>query len=528
MNANEMKSYEVIIIGAGPTGLSLAVELGLLGINTLILEKSTSLKSFHPKAQQLTPRTLQFFRRWGISQQLIAKKLLPDHYPIRYIWCDKLDGKMYSATDDMAKTITPDLSPENYLRIPLWLTQETLCEKLLELPSVELLLNCKIIDFSQTDSAVIATTVSDGKPLQLQARYLIACDGGESHIRHLSNFTTEVYAPPQKMLQIVFSSPTLKNKINLPEATIYYNLALKNFSLLMVFDGRYKWSGDFACPDTATLADFDLSALLEQLAGFAFEKTIDYAAFWYMQPLLATTFQQQRILLAGDAAHVLTPVGGHGLNTGMADSVNLAWKLAAVLKNQASPKLLESYEIERRSVALEKLLYVRANTKKMLTIRHDFPPETMPDKFSEENQKIAEGLSCNLKMVLGDAYTTSPIIVPNPNMTDEYEPLVAKPGYFTPHCWLTEDICLYDILSLQHILLVAKKANETDIKKLETVFQGRNIPLQRVNLYNYAAEKFSTIYSNTFYLLRPDWHITWCDDELPEDLNAFLQHVLPC
>ena len=156
-----MKNYDVIIIGAGPTGLSLAVELGLLGINTLILEELASLKSFHPKAQQLTPRTLEFFRRWGISQQLIAKKLLPDNYPIRYIWYDTLDGKIYSATDDMSKTITKDLSPENYLRIPLWLTQETLCEKLQELPSVELRLNCKITDFTQTDDAVIASTIWD-------------------------------------------------------------------------------------------------------------------------------------------------------------------------------------------------------------------------------------------------------------------------------------------------------------------------------------------------------------------------------
>jgi 2-polyprenyl-6-methoxyphenol hydroxylase-like FAD-dependent oxidoreductase len=522
-----MKSCEVIIVGAGPTGLSLAVELGLLGINTIIIEKASSLGSIHPKAQQLNPRTLQFFRRWGISQRLIAKKLLPDNYPIRYIWYDKLDGKMYSATDDMAQTITKDLSPENYLRIPLWLTQETLCEKLQELPSVELLLSCKITNFAQTDSEVTATAIWDGKKIQLQARYLIACDGGDSYVRHSGNFTTEVYRPAQKMLQIVFSSPTLKSKITLPEATVYYNLALKNFSLLIVFDGQYRWSGDFACPDNATLADFDLSALLEQLAGFAFEKTIDYAAFWYMEPLIATTFQQQRILLAGDAAHVLTPVGGHGLNTGMADSINLAWKLAAVIKDQASPELLKSYEIERRTVALEKLLYVRANTKKLLTIYQDFPPDTMPDQFSEENQKIAERLSCNLKIVLGDAYTASPIIVPNPNLTDEYEPWVAKPGYFAPHCWLTENICLYDILSLKHILLVSKKANEVDIKKLEAVFKGRNIPFQRVNLYDYAAEKFSSIYSSTFYLLRPDWHIAWCDDKFPQDLNAFLQRILP-
>ena len=295
----------------------------------------------------------------------------------------------------------------------------------------------------------------------------------------------------------------------------------------MVFDGQYKWSGDFACADNATLADFDLSALLEQLAGFSFEKSIDYAAFWYMEPLLATTFQQQRIFLAGDAAHVLTPIGGHCLNTGIADSINLAWKLAAVLKNQAGRELLHSYEIERRTVALEKLLYVRANTQKMLTIRHDFPPETMPDKFSEKNQKIAERLSCNLKMVLGDAYTTSPITALNPDMTNDYEPFIAKPGYFAPHCWITEDHCLYDILTLKHVLLVGKKANEADIKKLESVFQERNIPLQRVNLYDYAAEKLAIIYSSAYYLLRPDWHIAWCDDELPNDLNAFLQRILP-
>lgn len=522
-----MNHKDIIIVGAGPTGLSLAVELGMRGIDTLVLEKSKHINRSHPRAQALNPRTIQFFRRWGISEQLKAKKLIRDGYPIRYFWCSNLNGKVLASTDDMAKTINTDLSPENYVRIPLWLTQDTLREKLAELKCVQLIDHCKILDIEQKDNYILVKIVENGTTSQLSAKYLIACDGANSLIRRLANFTTTFYPPVQKMLQIVFESDDFKTKMTVPEGTYYYNLLQIKFFALGAIDGRKKWSADFACSDTAKVSDFDLPALLDQLVGFHFEKKIESVDFWYMQPLMADKFRQQNIFLVGDAAHVLTPIGGHGLNTSVADAVNLAWKLSAVLQQQATSQLLDSYEIERRRIAIQKLTYITDDTKKLLTIRQNYPPDKMPDKFAEENQKIAMRMSANLKLVLGDDYDTSPIVITDPKVSKEYDPKLAKAAYFAPHIWLSENKCLYDLLSLDHTLLVWNKTDPADIKKIAATFAERHVPLQILNLDNYQTEKSSTIYPKAFYLIRPDWHISWCDDSLPSNLLHFINQLLP-
>ncbi|WP_287007934.1 FAD-dependent monooxygenase [Legionella sp.] len=521
-----MDHKDVIIVGAGPTGLSLAVELGLRGIDTLIIEKSKQMDRSHPRAQGLNPRTIQFFRRWGISESLKAKKLIRDGYPIRYIWCANLNGKVFASTDDMSETINSDLSPENYVRIPLWLTQDTLREKLSEFNCVQLIEDCKILNIDQDDKGVRVKIRYKGNTSQISSKYLVACDGADSTIRRLANFTTTFYPPEQKMLQIVFESEELKSKMTVPEATFYYNLLQMQFFALGAIDGSKRWSADFACPATAKISDFDLPILLDQLAGFHFEKKIESIGFWYMKPLIADQFREKNIFLVGDSAHVLTPIGGHGFNTSVADAVNLAWKLSAVLQQQATSKLLDSYEIERHRIAIQKLEYITDNTKKMLTIRQAYPPQTMPEKFAEENQKIAELMSANLKLVLGDAYDTSPIVFTDLSEGDQYDPKLAKAGYFAPHVWLTEEKCLYDFLSLNHSLLVWNKTDSADIKTIETAFAGRHMPLLILNLNHYKTEKSSIMYPKAFYLIRPDWHISWCGERFPNP-TQLVNQLLP-
>lgn len=523
-----MENYEVIVIGGGPVGMALGVELGLLNIKALVIEKYP-LPQQLPRAQLLNPRSLEFFRRWGINNKLINKKLLPDDFPLQATWCSGLNGVVYSSVN-MAEHLTPDLTPESYLRIPLWLTEEVLESRLSDLKTVCFLKGYEAVEIHEEDekiSLVIENKLT-GNTSQFSAKYVVGCDGANSFLRQKMNIPWQIEMPAASMLNITFKSHELSAKISVPQSVLYYNLARSNFGCIGCVDiNNGLWYALAASPQTVPIDELDVAEILNELAGFNFEKEILQRRFWMREAKIVERFRHKRMFLAGDAAHVIPPMGGHGLNTGLGDVVNLGWKLAAVLSGQASEELLDSYEMERRPVALRNISIAKKNAEDAANIRKNFPPEIDAAAFARENQRVALQHAQSHGVALGYQYVASPHIfydgVKCSDNLNFYEPR-ALPGFFTPHIPMHAHSSIYDMLGINFVLVTRFPSTEAALMPLRDAFKQKNIELQIVQL---GATEQNSLYNKTYYLLRPDWHIAWMGNNLPEDLEHFMNTLMP-
>lgn len=520
-------NYEVIIVGGGPVGVALAIELGMLNIKTAVIEKYDKPQLL-PRAQLLNPRSMEFFRRWGINQQLLKEGMLSASYPLKVIWCSGLAGKMYASVD-MAEHIDADMSPEAYQRIPLFKTEEVLRERLAHFASVEFIRNSEVINLVQTDHDVTVTIEDKTKnQYSLTAKYVVGCDGANSITRQMIGVETQIELAAQRALSVLFQSQELKEKISLPEAVLYFNLsAEKTGGIGCVDDENGWWYSHVFYPGNTELNTVDVSAVLDQLAGFSFAKEVTQANYWIMQGQVAVNFREGRVFLAGDAAHALPPTGGHGLNTGFGDAVNLGWKLAAVLRDQAGDNVLDSYHAERKPVAIRNIKTAKKNAEDGRQARKTYPPEIMPEEFAKENARIANQHAVSPGIALGYCYIDSPIIMHADQPVYQDNPFVyqptAEPGYFAPHCYVTPNKCLYDYLQPSYTLLVTENMAEDDLNLIVEPFLQKNVVL---NILMLTSENIKKHYQKTFYLLRPDWHIAWCSDALPSCVEDLVNHFI--
>lgn len=522
-----MKSYDIIIIGGGPVGAALGIELGMLNIKTAIIEKHTTPQML-PKAQLLNPRSMEFFRRWGINQALISKRLLPLDYPLRSTWCSGMAGKVYSSVN-IAENISKNLSPESYQRIPLWLTEEVLRQRISEFPSVDYISYHEALHVEQNNNDVSLTIKNrkNNQSVLIKSQYIVGCDGSRSITRQFAGIKMKTELPPLRMINVLFRSKELKEKMTVDKGILYYNLTLEKPAGLGCVDyDNGLWYALITYPGTDSIDQVNVSTLLDGIAGFTFQKEIIQNSFWMREAMIAEKFREKRLFIAGDAAHTQPPNGGHGLNTGLGDAVNLAWKLAAVINKQGNDTLLDTYEIERRPIAMQTILAAKKNAQDAASIREKYPLDRFPDAFAKENERISRQHSISSGLSLGYCYTDSPIIfqVENHQYNDPsvYE-LKALPGFFTPHC-IAENKSIYDFLSVCYTLLITHAYINDEIEPISKLFFKKGILFKILFLPN---SEVQTLYSKKYYLLRPDWHIAWCGEDLPNDIDHFLNHLMP-
>lgn len=518
-----MQTYDVIIVGGGPTGVALGIELGLNNIKTLILEKHAS-PLLSPRAQSLNARSMEFFRRWKLAETLKAKQLLPPDFPIRGVWCSNLNGKTY-AVSSSNEQLNDDISPERGVRIPLWLTEEVLRDRLSELPTVTFLKQHTVYDLqlNKDDVLVVAKNNLD-EVKEFKAKFVVACDGANSITRKKVDIEFEVLAPPQRVINIMFESHELEKLITIDKGFLFYLLESKNPGAMGPVDlSRGLWYAQVRDSGSAeTIDQVDLQSLLDNMAGFSFKKKIVQAHFWNMHIQLAKQFSKNnRVFLVGDSAHAFVPTGGYGLNTGLGDVTNLGWKLSAVIKHNANPILLETYEQERRPVCLNNLKAAQKNADDMMELRKKHNPSEDPEGFAKANAMLAKQHTYSLGATMGYAYFDSGLTLLQkgqsiqPMSQSVYQPTIA-PGYFLPHCWIEKQKSIYDVLSAIDWTLIISSENETSIEQLQEKFQNSNLKLNILHVKNVS-------YPYKYVLIRPDWHIVFVGNELSD---YYFEHCL--
>ena len=535
-----MKKTAVLIVGAGPAGLMLAIELGCRGIHCIVLEANAHVPHF-PKANATSARTMEHYRRRGFSNVIRQLGLAAD-YPQDIVYCTTLAG------NELARFAIPSRSavlnrtsfgdygeeawptPELPHRGQQMLIEPELRKQALQYPSVELLVGYKADAIEYHNEYVLAKgnvtkepNNVGGEPFSIQARYIVGCDGARSIVRKTcaiqysgqSEQTREFFGG--QMLSIYFRSSNLYNLLGKAPAWQYWAVNAVQRGLLIAIDGVSEFSFAVQLKPDQSIEDFDYKQAIFAATGAHFDCDVIGVAPWNAGfALVAEKFKSGRAFLAGDAAHLFTPTGGMGYNTSVDDAVNLGWKLAAVINGWAHADLLDTYETERKPIAQRNTAFARAMADSIGSIQ---VPQTIDDDSIDAQASRLE-LGKALKnhvisefnipgLALGLRYTGSPIITKENSAEPADHPNTyipnARPGARAPHIWLG-DQSIFDMFGLDYTLLCFNDAASSDIQNWQKVAKELAVPLTVVTCESGPAR---ALYAAACVLIRPDHHVAW-------------------
>lgn len=426
----------VLIVGAGPVGLTARALLERWGVRALLVEKHARLSPF-PRSRLVNVRSMEIYRRLGLADTITARAFAPRYGRVRFR--DTLLDQDF-ATAAMVGVNEP--IPESPV-IGVVTSQDRLEPVLLAAADAPVRFGVELTDLAEEAEGVVATLAdhAGGEVTRVRARYVLAADGANSTVRRRLGIGTTGPGTLGNFTTVVFDADLAPWCARQP-AGVYFT-AQGLFAPLYPERG---WAWFVPSPDDAPRADWaDLvSRALGPGAGVRVE--VSRVQHWEMSAIVAERFRRGRVLLAGDAVHALPPIGGLGMNAGIADVHNLCWKLAGVLQGWAGPGLLETYETERRPVADRTLRQTVANTQLALQVQNRRSAQRQAGEAAPARIELpwSDRYFAQLGLVLGVAYRSGAVLTEDgepPEPADpgtDYVP-TAKPGHRMPHYWLAPD-----------------------------------------------------------------------------------------
>jgi flavin-dependent monooxygenase StaC len=523
---------EVLIVGGGPVGMALALDLNHQGVNFMIIEASDGSVS-HPKVSTIGPRSMEFFRRWGIADK-IRNAGWPGSYPLDVAWVTKVGGhevyRLNRGTADSRPLHTHTPEPDQICPAH-WLTPLLMREVGMH-PDGPLRLRCKLDGFVDHDDHVTATItdLADGSALTVQARFMVACDGVSSSVRRACDIASRARYETRVFRNILFRAPYLREQLGQRNALIYFPMLSSTVRFPMrAVDGRALYNITVGVDGGVQSTQTAMSMVT---AAFAFDTPLEvlFDTEWHLTHRVAEQFRVGRVFLVGDAAHTLSPSGGFGMNTGICGAVNLGWKLAAELDGWAGAGLLDTYQTEHRPIAVESL--EEANMNLLRTMKRALAPDLHLD--SPEGERARAEMAQRLErsdvrrefdtpmMHLGFRYA-SPIIVPDPAASAPASPdwrPNAVPGTRAPHSWLQAGVSTLDLFGRGFSLLCFAESDRREV--VEHAFADRRVPLETTVCSD---AKTAALYEYPFVLVRPDGHVAWRGNDLPSDASWLVNKV---
>ncbi len=533
----QQEEVDVLIVGAGPAGLTLAIEMGRHGIRCLVIEQNDRV-GYSPRAKTTNVRTREHLRRWGIADNLRQASRLPPDYPSDIVFATRMSGPQLTKIENgmSCARAKNDLYSESAQWVPQYVLEEVLRAHAVTLSSVEIRFNLTFVSAEQDDNSVVTTieSVETKQRTEIRSRFLIGSDGARSSVRLLIGAVMSGQHGFAKNYNVQFRAPTLAGMHAQGPAIMYWMINDDMPSLVGPMDGPDLWYF-IATRINEKVTDLDAKTMIRQATGLDFEMEILGGDPWYAHNLIADKYSAGRIFLAGDACHLHPPFGGYGMNMGIGDGVDLGWKMAAVLQGWGGPELLASYEAERRPVHKWIMDEAIANYNALgnqLAVPGLEDPGPVGDATRREagevifSAKLREFKS--LGAVLGYRYDPSPVIVPDgtsmpPQQATIYQPS-ARPGCLAPHLWLTDGTSLYDHFGEGFTLLsTVAGADQAEAYAIaESAAKELKIPLKTLAPND---ARLRRRYQANFALIRPDQHVAWRGDELPQDFVSVLRTV---
>jgi 2-polyprenyl-6-methoxyphenol hydroxylase-like FAD-dependent oxidoreductase len=524
--------YQVLIVGGGPVGMALAVDLGLRGISCAVIERRESPQRI-PKGQSLTQRTLEHFFFWGIADELRAARLLPPGYPIGSLTAYGDLMSDYWFGPDTRERVSDAYFVRNE-RLPQYLTEHVLRQKAAQLPTVTCLFGRTASAIDQNEGGVRVTLSSDVWPYDedvLEGDFLVGCDGARSMVREQLGIDRGGADFDQRMVLAVFRSRELHAGLQrFPQCTTYRVLRPELQGYWQFFgriDVGEGWFFHAPVPRQTRTDNYDFLGLVHQAAGFAFAAEFEHVGFWDLRISVASKYRVGRTFIAGDACHSHPPYGGFGLNSGLEDVVNLGWKLAAVLRGWGGEGLLESYTPERRPIFVETgEAMIAGGIDRDREFLERFSPEKDRAAFVEAWGELGES-TMGRRQSYEPHYAGSPVVMGPPGATCSIHGTrtpAAQAGYHLMPLELSSGANVFEKLGAWYTLL-ALDAADADVQVMQGAAGSVHVPLEIVR--DSSADQRRD-YAARLILVRPDQYVVWSGDTPPANPAALLQRVTGC
>ncbi|MGJ3190130.1 FAD-dependent monooxygenase [Paenarthrobacter sp. FR1] len=510
-NETAKQSVDVVIIGAGPVGLSAAILLGRFGVDTLVVERRTE-RSRHPRSRAVSCRTMEVFRELGLAEEVRAAALPGG--PRRLLgsdvvspWRSVVTSNAY--TNDSADT---SLGPET---LDVVLCSQDVLEPILvdaaqAQESVAVEFGKTVSTVNDTGKEVLVSILSDTGLEEIAAKYVIAADGAASQVRTALGIGTTGEQDLQTAVSVLFRSPVIQRRTGDPSSFIYLdNPDTIGAVVIAPVDAtdRVAMLGRPLVMDRVPFEDIDWTTQILDAIGDPHESVeLMDARTWTVGAWVADRYQSGRIFLAGDAVHVMPPYGGFNQNTGIQDVHNIAWKLAAVINGWADPGLLETYEVERRPVAVFNMAEAVRNFRSIVGNVDEGPRSFRPENF------VHPGLDIGFRYDRGAvAGTTTP---------DAGWPVgaftpTAAVGERAPHLWLDGEGAVSTLDLFGHELVILSRSGSEPAKEAVQRAEIHGIPHRAVTFgpsgdFVESEAEWAAAYNvhgDEAILVRPDGHV---------------------
>ncbi|WP_199435249.1 FAD-dependent monooxygenase [Qaidamihabitans albus] len=541
--------WPVVIAGAGPVGTCLALELGRRGVPTFVLETELETTT-NPRCNTTNARSMEYFRRMGIADRVRRAGLPLDHVTdVVYstaILGDELTRFEFSASGQVLSGEAHEFAdwptPEPQHRISQIYLEPILHEELARLASVQLRRGAHVVGATQHGDRVVVRfrDTATGEESEVHARYLVGCDGGTSVVRRSIGAVLEGDGKAaEERLSVYFRSSELGRELAQGRpGWMYWWYGEKLRGSFVQLNGTDLFLCHARVPEHMTPDQLDEDEVLVTAIGRPVEHEKIQVIRWTPRRLVADRFRSDAILLAGDAAHLWLPLGGFGMNTGIGDAVGLAWRLCAVLDGWAGERVLDDYEVERRSVG-------EATSQAALKIDRDMKQIGRDPEFhadSERGRALREEAARLIEqrdrqqwysqgVQFGSRYVGSLGIVAPPGSGNDtaiedigtYVPS-ADSGARFPHVWLADGTSVFDRLGPEFTLVVVDTPElVARVTPLLDLAQGLGVPMTLLEL---TGPDILDVYRHRLVLVRPDLFVAWSGDEPPGDPGELLAALL--
>ncbi|PUE06552.1 FAD-dependent oxidoreductase [Limnohabitans sp. WS1] len=532
---NKDFASDVLVVGAGPVGLTLAMDLARSGVRVTVVEVRRFGEPPNVKCNHVSARSMEQFRRLGVSS-VLRQAGLPEDFPNDVVFRTRMTGEELTRIpipcrrDRYTELEGPDTgwpTPEPPHRINQIYLEPLLLAHAVKQEGLSLLSRTRMVDFEQDDHGVLVSLedLDTQEVRQLRVLYLVGCDGGSSGVRKKMGAQLQGTEVIQRVQSTHIRAPQLAALLPGKLAWCYYSVNPDRCGTVFAIDGQETWLvHNHLNAQELEFDSVDRDKSIRHILGVGpdFEYQIITKEDWVGRRLVANRFRNGKVFLAGDAAHLWVPYAGYGMNAGIADATNLAWLLSARVKGWADESILDAYEAERQPITEQVSHFVMNHAQKMIKARSAVPAEIEADNEAGQAARLHMGQEayalnvqqfCCAGLNFGYFYEKSPIIAFDEESAPAYTmgdfTASTVPGCRAPHFWLNDGRSLYDELGPAYTLMVLDASAQ--VMPLLEAAQQAQVPLKVLVLSEQS--EVPSAYTHKLLICRTDQHVVWRGDD---------------